>query len=246
MKLRLKDLTKITGSSIDVTGVVEEVVGYKKLWFFNNIGFSGALKKALLIIKHGQNLDLEELEYNEKGNIKRPSNIDSISFKAMMEINSFLGSVDEDSDVVNMMSRMIAISCYEKNIDDHYDSDCKKFKDFIEKIENESLVDMVGLYNWIYKNLKESQLEWKKRFASVEVPNEDMQTAGIHRMQQFNMLSTIKKICKDFNSSYDEAWQVSYALTQMNSYSDATYAHIHENLRVIKERKMREQRRYAK
>ena len=78
---------------------------------------------------------------------------------------------------------------------------------------------------------------------SVEVPNEDVKKAGVGRMNQFSVLSTIKTMCADFNCTYDEAWQMSYAISQTNSYSKATYDHIHENLRILKEHQMKASQR---
>jgi hypothetical protein len=70
-----------------------------------------------------------------------------------------------------------------------------------------------------------------------------MRQSGVGALQQFTILNTIKTLCTDFNVDYDEAWQMSYALTQTNSYAKATYDHVHENLRILKEHKMKAQKR---
>ena len=243
MRLRLRDLTKVAGEVVDTEGVIKEVIGFRKYWFFKETLFRVAASKAMKLIKGIRDTDLSKLSYNEKGNIKKPYHVDNITFKAMMDLQMTIGNSNEDSDVVKVMSKVIAISCYQENIKDYYDQSDKSFDDFIQTILDEPLEDMVGLYNFICDEARESQLEWKRRFLSVEVPNPELTEAGISRMNQFNVLSTIKTLCSDFNCSYDEAWQMSYALTQTNSYSKATYDHIQDNLRQIKERKMRMNRR---
>lgn len=242
MTLRLIDLPKISGKVIDVKGVMSEVIGFRKYWFFKKQLFNVALRKAMFLIREGRDTDISELDYNPKCNIRRPSLVDNICFKAMMELQSTIGNSNEDSDVVEVMSSVIAIACYQANVSKKYNSESNKYKEFKKKIQLEPLTDMVGLYNWICKTTNESQMEWKKRFMSVQVDNEDLVKAGGDRANQFNVLNSIKHLIQDFNCSYDEAWQMSYSLTQTNSYAKATDAHIQDNLRILKEHKMRAER----
>lgn len=243
MRLRLKDLNKLTGETVDFYGILREVVGLKKYWFFKKIFFSIAAKKAISLVNEYRNMNIDELVYNEKSDIKKPSNIDNISYKAMMELVSEITSSNAESDPVEVMVNVIAIGCYSENVEQYYDSNGEKFDDFKNQICNSPLEDMVGLYNSICVEAHESQVRWKKMFMSVKVDNPDLERAGISRMSQFNVLNTLKSMCQEFNCSYDEAWQMSYALTQTNAYSKATYDHIHENLRIIKEQKMKTKRR---
>ena len=101
---------------------------------------------------------------------------------------------------------------------------------------------MFGLYNWIVRNLTTSAEDWNKRFFSVEVSDQDYETAGGHRMAQFNVITTIKSICEDFNLPFKEAWQLSYNLIQTNSYAKATQNHIQDQMRILKEGKMNAKR----
>jgi hypothetical protein len=247
MRLRLKDLDKISGESIDTEGVetvVTEVVGFRKKWFFNKMLFGIAIRKAITLIRNGRNLNIAALELNKDCNIKVPSNIDNITFRAMIELQSTMGNAHKDSNVVDLMSSVIAITCYSENINDKlYDSECDEFIEFKETILNEPMEHMIGLYNYIVKTTQASQLDWKKRFMSVEISSEDMRQAGVNALQQFSVLNTIKTLCTDFNCNYDEAWQMGYGITQTNSYAKATYDHVHENLRILKEHKMKAQRR---
>lgn len=242
MRLRLKDLNKISGETPDVKGIMTDVVGHRKYWFLNKFIFGIALRKAMTLIKLGRDIDISKLDISKDCKILVPSNIDNITFRAMIELQSVIGNSNEDSDPVEIMSSVIAITCYSENVNKYYDSECEEFKLFKKRILNEPMEHMVGLYNFIHKIARSSQLEWKKRFMSVEVKNEDSKKAGIDRMQQFNIIITIKTLCADFNCNYDEAWQTSYALSQTNSYAKATYDHIHENLRILKEHKMKAER----
>jgi hypothetical protein len=247
MRLRLKDLTKISGEVVDVPGVVSEVVGFRKKRFFNKYYFGIAIRKAMTLITVGRNLDLTTLSLSDDCKIKVPANIDNITFRAMVELQSVIGNSNEDSDVVDVMASVIAITCYSQNINDkYYDSECDAFKEFKERILNEPMEHMVGLYNYITETTRVSQLEWKKRFMSVEIESEDMRQAGVSALQQFTIINTIKTMCADFNCTYDGAWQMSYAVSQTNSYAKASTDHVHENLRILKEHKMKAQQKARK
>ena len=64
-------------------------------------------------------------------------------------------------------------------------------------------------------------------------------------MDQFNVIRTIKNLCKDFNVDYYQAWQLSYALTQTSSYDSATEGYVQDKLRKIKEAKFKAQQKQA-
>jgi hypothetical protein len=243
MRLRLKDLPKISEESIDVKGVMSEVVGFKKYWFLRKYIFGIALRKAMTLIKNGRALDASTLTLHDDCKIKVPKNIESVSFRAMMELQSEIKNANEDSLPFEVMASVISIACYSENVKEFYDSSCNDFKNFRERVLSEPMEHMIGLYNHICKEIDESQKKWKRMFLSVEVENGDMRKAGVDRMQQFSILTTLKNLCSDFNCNYKEAWQISYATSQTNSYAKATYDHIHENLRILKEHKMRAQRK---
>ena len=200
MRLRLKDLNKIAGDTPDVKGILTEVVGHRKHWFLNKFIFGISIRKAMTIIKNGRNLDISKLRLHKDCTISLPANIDNITFRAMIELQSIIGNSNEDSDPVEVMSSVIAITCFSENIQDYYDSEIVDFKEFKERVLNEPMEHMIGLYNFICETTMESQLEWKKRFMSVEVKNPDTKKAGIHRMQQFNILMTLKTLCASKNT----------------------------------------------
>jgi len=239
MHLRLRDLDTISGDKVISEEIMRDVVGFKKYWFFKKALFRVAASRAMDLIGKARETDISKLGYNEKGRIKKPDHIDHIAFQAMMQLENIISNSNMESNMVDTMTLVIATACYQKNINEHFDSDGEEFSNFRKQILDESMYDMVGLFNHICGEYGDSQLKWKKLFMSVEIPNAEMEEAGAGRMNQFRVLTTIKTMCDEFNCSYDEAWQMSYELTQTNSYAKATYAHIHENLRILKEHKMR-------
>lgn len=74
---------------------------------------------------------------------------------------------------------------------------------------------------------------------SVQVDDADYAQADGGAMSQFNVICTIKNLCKEFNVDYDGAWQLSYALTQTSSYAVATQGHVQDKLRKLKEVKFK-------
>ena len=183
MRLRLKDLNKISGDVIDTKGVMREVVGFKKYWFFKKLLFGVALRKAMTIIKIGRDTDISKLTLSDGCEIKPPKSMNNITFVAAMELQSTIGNSVNDSDISDLMSSVISIACYSENIEKHYDSESEKFKEFKERILNLPMDHMIGLYNHIIEETKKTQAEWKRRFASVEVNNADLKQAGIDSMQ---------------------------------------------------------------
>ena len=194
-------------------------------------------KRIFAIARVIKNLDPKKIIYKPT-NIIKPDNVDEITFRAMMTVQG----VEPGEDMVETISEVISIVCYSKNNEGIFDTDLLSYKNFKNRILNEPLMDMLGLYTQICSELRESELLWEKRFQSVRIEDEDYEQAGGHRMSQFNILNTIKSICQDFNCKYEEAWQMSYALTQTHSYSNATAAAIQDEMRKIKERKMLQKR----
>ena len=241
-ELKLKDLYTISSTTPDHTGIMKEM-GYKNYLWNRSPRFTKYFIAARGIIMEGRNVDPKTVEVNPDCTIKKPESIDNITFKAMMELKAVAGTAIDDTNMVNTIGKIIAIACYKTNHEGVYDSNTKRFKAFEQRVLNSPLWDMFGLYNWTYKALKESNILWEKRFMSVKVDDNDYDEAGGHRMNQFNIITTLKDICNDFNYSYSEAWQVSYSLTQMNSYAKATQNHIGDTMREIKERNMRRERK---
>lgn len=244
MELRLKDLNNVALENPEYATIMREVVGFERgRRFLRKRRFKKAFLKAHYLILEARKIELKDCKINPDCKIKVPENIDSISFKAMMELQANLGGGTRANNVAELITEVIAIACYSQNNKGDYISSGPKWNRFKKQILESDIPSMMGLYNHICEKAEESKLKWERFFLSVQVEDKEYDQAGGQRMGQFNVLTTIKNICADFNCSYDEAWQVSYALTQTNSYAKATYNHIQDNMRQIKEIKMRQERK---
>ena len=243
-RLRLKDLDNISReklSEVDFEIIMKEVLGYRDIRFLKKRRRSKLFTEAYLLVSQARNVDPQNVEWDSGCPISKPTHIDFISFQAMMELQSLLGD-EKDRSMGEAMADIIAIACYSVNVEKRYNSESDKFKEFRQYIMDQELFSMIGLYNWISESLLDSNKMWTQRFFEVEIQDPDFENAGGNRMRQFNVISTIKTICNDFNVTYEEAWQMSYSLTQTNSYSKAVQNHIQDLMRQNKEAKMRSQR----
>jgi hypothetical protein len=240
-KLRLKHLDTILGEQQDHASIMMDVLGYKNRWFNRKRVFVKYMRDCLEIVAQAQQIDPTKIEYSEECDIKKPKSIDSISYRAMLEIQSLTGN-SSDKSMGEAITMIIATACYGANHKGDYDSESLLFKSFIHKVKNSPLLEMFGLYNWISDQVKESQDRWDRLFLEVYIEDEDYQLAGGNRMSQFNVINTIKSICQDFNVDYDAAWQMPYAVVQANSLSGATSGYIQTQMSRIKEEKMKRQR----
>lgn len=242
-KVKLKHLDLLLSEQPDYANAMSEIYGYKNNWFTRKWNFLTKFKKAYVMVQQLRNIDPQKLEITEDCPIVRPGNIDFITFQAMMELQAHLGQGFDDKLPAKTIARAIAISCYQAHFDaDKYDSDCQKFKEFEEWILNTNYLHAFPVFNWIVKQLEQSTKDWNERFFSVEIVDEDWELANGSRMQQFNVIQTLKQICNDFNLPLNEAWQVSYNMVQTNSYAHATLNHIQDQMRQVKEVKMQSQR----
>ena len=223
--------------------IMTEVVGYKNNWWSRKWKFIKQFKTAFSLTQEMRGIDPNNLTWNEETcPIKKPANVDYISFQAMMELQALFGSAPKEDQLLEVVSQSIAIVCYQENNKGDYKSDGDEFKKFKNQILNHSFIEMFGLYNWIVKDTQRSVDDWNERFFSVEVLDPDWDQAGGSRMSQFNVINSIKSICEDFNLPYEKAWQISYQMVQTNSYSKATQNHIQDNMRKLKEAKMKASR----
>ena len=242
-KVKLKHLEIVSRLNPDYSKVMTEVVGYKNNWISRKWRFIKDFKTAFVLTNEVRNIDPSQLQWKESCPIKKPKDIDFISFRAMMELQALLGVERSESEMLDVISSVIATACYSSNNEGDFDSESKQYQQFLHQILNHSFVEMFGLYNWIMQDLQRSTDQWNERFFSVELVDKDYEQAGGSRMGQFNIISSIKSICSDFNIPFEAAWQMSYNLIQTNSYAKATQNHIQDNMRILKESRMRESRR---
>jgi len=241
--VKLKHLDLISTNEVDYAKTMTEISGYKNTWFRKKANFLKKFSANFVLINSYRNLDIVNLEESKDCKIKRPDNIDFISFQAMCEIQALLGDgFSEDESIQDKMATAIAIATFESHKGLDYDSEGKDFKKYISKILDSDLIQMIGLFNWISKSLEESAKMWSERFSSVHVEDEDYEMANGDRMSQFNVLQTVKQICSEFNVPFKEAWLMSYNLVQTNSYANATSSKIQDDVRILKEVKMNAKR----
>lgn len=241
--IKLKHLPIIGSDKIEYSEVMTEIVGYDNTWISKKRHFKKDFKTAFDLVEAIRNVDISKVEWTEDCPIDKPANIDFICFQAMMELQALLDGGLEEESLVDNVTKTIAISCFEAcNKEEDYSSDSEAFEKFQERILDMPLIDMFGLYNWITTSVMESATMWSERFLSVEVQDADYDLANGHRMVQFNVIMSIKNICSDFNIPFKEAWLLSYNLVQTNSYSKATSTKIQDDMRILKENRMKQTR----
>lgn len=242
-KVKLRHLDLLVAPEPDYAEAMSQVYGYKNNWFTRKWNFIKKFKSAYVMVNTMRGMDPSKLELPEKPSITMPPNIDFITFQAMMELQAHLNQGIDEKQPSEAIAKTIAIACFQSHYDlEKYDSDSMRFKDFVTWILNQSYLEMMPIFNAITKALEESVTTWNERFFSVEVTDEDYDQAGGSRMGQFNVLTTIKSLCEDFNVNYIDAWQISYNFVQTNSYAKATQYHIQEQMQRLKEIKMKQQR----
>lgn len=240
-KVKFKYLQGIVDGDVDYPSIMTEVFNFKNNRIGRKLVFAWKFKKSYQLIKSIEDIDPKTIEYSESCRIKRPKSIDYISYKAMLQAQALSGNPN-DLPIVDLMTELIAIVCFEENHKSRFDTDSKEFKNFKNHIKNSSMLEMLGLFNWIDKAIEDSTLLWEKRFMKVHIDDPDYLMAGGMELNNFNVINTLKTICRDFNITIDEAWQQSYALVQTNSLSQATANFVQEQMRLIKEARMRQQR----
>lgn len=237
-KLKLKHLDKLTGPRIDYVGLLVDIEGYKNTWFNRKFVLTKQFTKLFNDMKEVKQIEPKDIVWKEDCEIKKPDNVDNISFAAMMTLQAYLGGTDEMS-TGDMMAEIISITCFSENNEEDFDSESIAYKDFKSLVKESNAVSMIGLYNWLDKAIIESGKYWQKRFFEVEVDDKDYEQAGGQRMGEFNIVNSIKAICNDFGYNEKQAWQVPFILVQQNSLGKATQGHIQHVMSKIKEDRMK-------
>ena len=240
--IRLRDLENISSDKPNVAIIMKEVFKYEPKGLFRAIKFRKTYVLALDAINEARGLKVSESHYNESCDIKKPNNIDNISYQAMLNIRRFMANTTQDDIISDVVSNLIAMACYSANFPDiEYDKSTKHFQYFKKRILNNSLIEMFGLYNWIHEALESSNDMWDECFMSVEV-DDDYEQEGGARMAQFNVGSTIEALCKAYNLTYWTAWHMSYSTVQTLNYKSASAAFTQEQMSLLKEIKMKASR----
>lgn len=243
-EFKLRHIDLVISKPIQYMKLLEDMFNYKHTWFNRIFRYKKAFEKIYKYVKYFQQLSPKDLDYMEGSRIKKPSSIDNITFIAMMEINMlFSNEGNSERPIGELMAEVISIVCYSANVNQNFDIDSYSFKKFKKHVENQPAYQMIGLYNWIDKEIRESGKLWTELFFDVEVIDKDYMAAGGDSMKAFNVINSIRSICEDFNVTYKEAWQMTYSVTQTSSLSRATSAFIQDKMSKIKEARMKAQQK---
>jgi hypothetical protein len=239
---KLRHLDMLLEGNIDYATMMVELNGYTNTWWNKRYLFMKSYKQTYQLIEYIKSLDPKLIELNRDCKIAIPDSIDDISFSAMMELHALKNSQSEMT-VSELIAHSIAITCFTANATEDFDIDSIAFKQFKTRVEQASAIDMLGISNWIDVEVTKSAQYWQQLFLDVNVEDKDYQQAGGQQMDKFNIINTIKAICVDFNVEYKQAWQMSYSITQINSLSKATSGYIQNQMSIIKEARMKANRR---
>ena len=240
-KLRLKHvdvLSEVDESKRDLSSLMLDVFGYKNTFFGRKKMFLKNFKKSFELFQEVAKIDYKEMKVNEDSHIKKPSNIDSISYLAMLDLSGMYGEGSRENLALHI-ANVNAIATYEENKISKYSMSSKSFERYRDNLLELNLFDMVGLYNFVIESLDASAKNWNERFMSVEVIDKDLDSVGGGALHQFNVVNTIKSICKDFNVNEKEAWYISYNLVMTNNYSKAYEGYLQDQIRIKKEAEMK-------
>lgn len=231
----------MAGSEINYPNIMRDVLGYKNGWWDRRVMFKYKFKKIYDIIQILSSVDISKLSTHEGCKIKAPKSVDSLPYQARIEIDQI--RLAGSDDIVDLMAQVIALSCFTTNVGVTFNSDSDLFNKWKQSILNQPLIDMVGLYNDLEKSLDQSNNNWNKLFAQVHVDDKDYQAVnGAMFLSRFNLLSTIKKLIKEFRVSYKEAFLMEYRLVMTNNLEDASRGYVGESMRLHKERVFKAQR----
>jgi hypothetical protein len=239
--MELKYLTLLSKETVDYSVLLKERLGLTKVRWYHTMYFIRSFKKLAGEVDELRNLDPKTVGESEVCSIKRPPNVDSIAYGAMVELQVLFQNPGE-KEIGELITEAIQIACYESHTKKPYDSDTNHFKQFKNTVSEQDLVQMLGLYNWIDKEISASVAKWNKLFSNVKVEDQDWDNAGGAMLSKFDIVNTIRKICTSFNLDYHRALQLPYGLTQASSLSDATRFFIQDRMRVAIESRMKSKR----
>lgn len=241
---KLRHLDEFSRDEIDFALLMREVDGFEipKDKSKHESAFYESYQRVSDLLIEVSNLDIMEIELSDEVSIKYPSDVYDITFLAMMQLQGLRGQGSGDN-ISTFISEYLAMFCFSENhkgVD--FDSECDLYNDFKAMILELPLVEAMGLYNHLDSHLNKKDEFFNKRFFEVSVDDPDYVQAGGDKMKAFNVIESIKTMCKDFNITIERAWQQPYALSQTNSLSKATSAYIQSNMADIRERKMKQKR----
>jgi len=240
-KLKLKHvdvLAEVDESKRDLSSLMLDVFDWKYTFFGRKKKFLDLAKKSHDLAIEVSKVDYKEMKVNENSHILKPGNIDAISYLSMLDLLGAKSQGSKDSLALHI-ANVNAIATYEENKTPKYTMGSKSFERYRDSLLELNLFDMVGLFNWVIESLETSAKSWNERFMSVEVKDKNLESVGGSALHQFNVVNTIKGICKDFNIGEKDAWYISYNLVMTNNYSKAYEGYLQDQIRIKKEAEMK-------
>lgn len=245
--IKLKFLGVVSAPEVDSTPIIKDSITYNRWKFWKVFSLIKFLRELSLKINEIRQMDFKDTPENKECRIKRPQNIDLIPFSAMIEVQQYFGNTEgSEVDIEELVCNVISLVCYSTNNSQDFDSSSESYKEFKEYVSNSDLVHMMGLFKWIEESLTKSTALWGERFKEIQTIDKDYEAAGGSRMEQFNVLNTIKSTATDFNVPYKEAMLLPYGMTQANSLAKATSNHIQGIMTKIVEARMKQERALTK
>jgi hypothetical protein len=240
-EVKLKHLSLFSKEEVEYAKIMTDVLGFPTKGIQKYLKFKKCFEKAYTICAGISQIDILKTDPPENSPIKKPTSIDDICFEARMEIEIITSRMNI-GELHDNIAMVIALSCFEATTCKELVSESGSFRNFKLQILNEPLLDMIGVFNWIKKELVKSNDKWTKLFNEVDSVDPDFITAGGASLQKFNVINTIKSICKDFNMSYKDAWKMSYVVVQTKALEESTRAYVQSKMTKIKERRMKTRR----
>jgi hypothetical protein len=237
--IKLKHLPLVSEETVDFNTLMLDL-GYVNNWIGRNFKFRKQFKRVFHIVQEIREVDIKELNDISNSKIKYPTDVDQLPYQARLEIDQ-LNQTSED--ITEYISQFIGLSCFTSQFDKKFNSDSKLYESFVEHIRNQPLKDMMALYNQLQKAIKTSNDAWDRNFLLMKVVDVDFEEAnGPTILGRFSLLNLIKKLQKDFNVSYKEAFLLPYSLVQLNALEAASLSYVQERMTKIKERNMKRDR----
>jgi len=234
--IKLKHLDLISQDELDLSKIMIDIFGYKDTWWNKIFNLKKEVSKAYVAVNEIRGIDVSNLKLS-KSNVRYPSVVDSLSFQARLEI----GQIKQSSgNIVDQMIDVISLACFTTHHKVEFNSDCNLYKTFRSYVSNQPILDMIGLYNTLETALTESNEMWNSMFQQMSIIDIDYEEAGGPAvMDRFSLLSSQKKLQKDFRVPYKEAFLLQYNLVQMNNLEAASANWLQDRMTQIKERNMK-------
>lgn len=245
--IKLKFLGVVSAPEVNTTPIIKDSITYNRWKFWKVFSLIKFLQKLAVKINEIRQMDFKDTPENSECRVKRPQSIDLIPFSAMIEVQQYFGNTEGSKvGIEELITNVISLACYSANSSEDFDSNSKLYQEFKDFVSNSDLIHMMGLYRWIENSLTTSSNMWSERFKEVQTIDKDYESAGGNRMEQFNVLNTIKSTATDFNITYKEAMLLPYGMTQANSLAKATSNHIQGIMTKIVETRMKQERAQSK